>query len=265
MSSPFPGMDPYLEHPELWPEVHNRLIIAIADAVAPSLPAKYRVAIQKRTYLSEPADSVLVGIPDVSVLSKNLTHQSTPSTFTSSTVATAPRDRPLTVRMPMPVKMRESYLEITEVPTGAVVTVIEVLSPTNKRSQEGRRLYELKRQQVLASVTHLVEIDLLRGGKPLPIVGEMPSADYRISICRGDRRPLADLYTFTVREEIPSFTLPLDSPDAEPLLELQVLLNGVYERARYHLAVDYSREPVPRLQAEDAAWAEALLRDRGLR
>ena len=206
MSSPFPGMDPYLENPELWPEVHNRLIIAIADAVAPSLPAKYRVAIQKRTYLSEPEDSVLVGIPDVSVLLKKSTHHSTPSTLTS-TVAVAPRHQPLTVRMPMPVTVRESYLEITEVPTGAVVTVIEVLSPTNKRSKEGRRLYELKRQQVLASVTHLVEIDLLRGGKPLPIVGEMPSADYRILICRGDLRPLADLYTFTIREEIPSFTL----------------------------------------------------------
>ena len=148
MSSPFPGMDPYLENPELWPEVHNRLIIAIADAVAPSLPAKYRVAIQKRTYLSEPEDSVLVGIPDVSVLLKKSTHQSTPSTLTSSTVAVAPassacsypegldmlqtppRHQPLTVRMPMPVTVRESYLEITEVPTGAVVTVIEVLSVT---------------------------------------------------------------------------------------------------------------------------------------
>lgn len=100
---------------------------------------------------------------------------------------------------------------------------------------------------------------------PLPIVGEMPSADYRILICRGDRRPLAVLYTFTVRDEIPSFTLPLDSPDTEPQVDLQALLNGVYDRARYHLAVDYSREPVPRLKAKDAVWAEALLRDRGLR
>lgn len=104
------------------------------------------------------------------------------------------------------------------------------------------------------------------GGKPLPIVGEMPSADYRILILRGDRRPLAQLYTFTIREEIPSFTLPLDSPDTEPQVDLQALLNGVYERAaRYHLAVDYSREPVPRLKAEDAVWVEALLRDLGLR
>jgi hypothetical protein len=31
MPSPFPGMDPYLENPEFWPGVHNRLIVAIID------------------------------------------------------------------------------------------------------------------------------------------------------------------------------------------------------------------------------------------
>lgn len=68
MPSPFPGMNPYLEHPELWAEVHNRLIVAIADAIESDLSLKYRVKIEKRTYLSYGEESVLVGIPDLSVL-----------------------------------------------------------------------------------------------------------------------------------------------------------------------------------------------------
>lgn len=72
MPSPFPGMNPYLETPELWSEVHSRLIVAIADIIAVPLRPNYYVAIEKRTYLSEPDDSVLVGIPDVSIFKERL-------------------------------------------------------------------------------------------------------------------------------------------------------------------------------------------------
>lgn len=260
MSSPFPGMDPYLEHPELWPEVHNRLIVAIADAIAPPIRPKYRVAIEKRTYWSDTDDNVLVGIPDVAVTSKRSKTSQIPAT-----VAVASRREPITAIVPMPEEVREGYLEIREVATGKVVTVLEVLSPKNKRSGKGRSAYESKRQEVLGSVTHLVEIDLLRGGKSMPILGEVPATNYRILVSRGNRRPIAQLYAFSVREEIPSFPLPLNSGDAEPEVELQALLAGVYERAGFDLAVDYSGAPVPPLKGEDAVWALALLREQGLR
>jgi hypothetical protein len=96
-------------------------------------------------------------------------------------------------------------------------------------------------------------------------LGEVPPSDYRIVVSRGDRRPLAQLYGFSVRQVIPSFPLPLQSEDTEPLVDLQALLSGVYERARYNLAIDYSQEPVPPLKKEDAVWADALLREKGLR
>ena len=148
--------------------------------------------------------------------------------------------------------------------TAAVVTVVELLSPKNKRFGEGRQAYERKRQQVLASVTHLVEIDLLRGGQPLPILGDRKS-DYRILISRGDRRPSADLYAFGVRQEIPRFFLPLALGDVEPLVDLQTLLKGIYDRARYHLAVDYQKQTQPPLSEEDATWADVLMQEKGLR
>jgi hypothetical protein len=260
MSSPFPGMNPYLENPVFWSEVHNRLIVNLADSLAPLIPPQYRVAIEQRTYLSDESDSVLVGIPDVSVFSQNKETKPNSSTATFASTSEA-----VTVTMPVPENAKESYLEIREVATSYVVTALEILSPKNKRAGEGRKAYERKRKQVLATTTHLVEIDLLRGGKPMLFLGEVPPSDYRIVVSRSDRRPLAQLYGFRVREVIPSFPLPLQSEDAEPRVDLQVLLNGVYERARYNLAIDYSQEPVPPLKEEDAIWADTLLREKGLR
>lgn len=258
MPSPFPGVDPYLENSELWAEVHHRLITAIADAIAPSLRPKYRVAIEKRIYLSDVKNSDLVMIPDVTIFSNpNATQSQSTATLTS------PRE-PITVTLPIPEETREGYLEIREVGTGEVITVIEILSPKNKRAGVGRNLYENKRQQVLTSATHLVEIDLLRAGKPMPVESEI-QADYRILVSRSVRRPAAHLYAFTVRDEIPPFPLPLQSKDAEVQVELQTLLSGVYERAGFDLAVDYTQPAIPPLKGEDAAWADALLREKGLR
>lgn len=260
MSSPFPGMNPYLENPAFWSEVHNRLIVNLADALVSQIPPQYRVAIEQRTYLSDESDSVLVGIPDLAVFSQNPRAKQTSSTATVASTSEA-----VTVTMPVPENVKESYLEIREVATSYVVTAIEILSPKNKRAGEGRKAYERKRKQVLATTTHLVEIDLLRGGKPMLFLGEVPVSDYRIVVSRGDRRPLAQLYAFSVRQAILSFPLPLQSEDTEPPVDLQALINGLYERARYNLAIDYSQEPVPPLKEEDAVWVDALLREKGLR
>ncbi len=260
MYSPFPGMNPYLENSVFWSEVHHRLITAIADAVEPHIPPQYRVGIEQRTYLNDDSDSVLVGIPDVAVFSQQSATKKHSSTTTQVSTSEA-----ITVTMPMPENVTENYLEIREVGTGFVIAAIEILSPKNKRAGEGRKAYELKRRQVLASLTHLIEIDLLRNGKPMTILGEVPTTDYRIVVSRSESRPQAQLYGFSIHEKIPVFPLPLQSGDTEPILNLQALLNAVYSRARYYLAIDYTQEPVPSLKAEDAVWADTLLREQGLR
>jgi len=172
---------------------------------------------------------------------------------------------PLAVRVPVYDEIHEAYLEVREVGAEVVIAAIEILSPSNKRPGEGRRVYETKRERVLASVTHLIEIDLLRGGEPMRMSGDIARADYRILISRGDHRPRADLYAFGVRQPIPAFALPLQREDAEPRFDLQTLLAELYDRAGYDLAIDYRGEPVPPLSAEDAVWADALLRAQGLR
>jgi Protein of unknown function (DUF4058) len=254
MPSPFPGMDPYLESPAFWSEVHNRLIVAIADDLAPKLRPRYRVAIEQRIYLSS-ADETQLVVPDVAITQPAARPE-------NSGVATLspPAAQPISIALELPEEMRESYLEIREVATGRVVTVLEILSPKNKRRGEGRVAYERKRLQVLASATHFVEIDLLRRGRAFPLgqVAAQYNAQYYVLVARGDRRPNADLYPFTLRESLPSFLLPLAGADAAPVVPLQALFTGVYDRAGFDLAIDYGQPlPKPSLSAADAAWAEA--------
>jgi hypothetical protein len=93
----------------------------------------------------------------------------------------------------MPEDVHERYLEIRTVPEQQVITVIEIVSPSNKLSREGREQYESKRLKVLGSLTHLVEIDLLRAGQPLPM--KVPSRnDYRILVSRSQHRPSVEPY-----------------------------------------------------------------------
>ncbi len=155
----------------------------------------------------------------------------------------------------MRMEFREAYLEVREMATGEVVTAIEVLSPANKRQGKGREMYEEKRNRIFGSRTHLVEIDLLRGGEPMPVLGNDVEAHYRILVSRGDRRPYADLYLFNLPETIPTFPLPLRSGDTEPMIDLNQLLNHLYDRAGYDFVIDYQTEPILALaESEAAGW-----------
>ena len=258
MPSPFPGMNPYLEQPVFWSEFHNRLIVAISDALTPELRPKYYVAVETRTYLDDEADEeLLVGVPDALILS------STPAVsdpLPSSSIAVAIQSRPIQVTLPMPKAVRERYLEVREVGTDAVVTVVEVLSPKNKRKGQGRTAYEKKRQQVLKSLSHLVEIDLLRAGVPMAMRGSVSSSLYRILVSPEAIRPTANLYGFGLREMIPTFPLPLKPEDGDTIVDLQEILMGVYDRGSYDLRIDY-RQPVPppALSKVDQQWIDELL------
>lgn len=257
MPNPFPGMNPYLEAPGLWPDVHNRLIVSIADNLAPVLRPRYYVAIEERTYLVEPEDAACVGRADAAVVTR--------SAQPASVSVPLHESGGVTVEVALPDLVREAYLEVRAATDGRVVTVIEVLSPANKRSGEGRTLYLRKRLAVLGSLAHLVEIDLLRAGEPMPVRGWTGFSDYRMLISRSSQRPRALLIPFSVRQPIPRFAVPLDADVTEPEIDVGALLNVIYERAAFDLRIDYRREPDPPLIGDDAAWADELLRQSGLR
>ena len=261
MPSPFPGMNPYLEASQLWPDLHHRLITAIADLLAPQLEPKYIVAIERRVYEVVDETPLLVGLPDVMVQRSTTTPEQT-----NTNVATlSPPAQPITVTVPIPETVRQGYLEIRQVGNNQVITAIEILSPVNKRPGKGRETYEAKRQNVLTSLTHLVEIDLLRQWEPMPILEPNIQSHYRILVSRRQRRPLADLYAFNLQHSIPTFPLPLLAGDAEPVIDLKALLDLIYDRAVYRLQINYNNEPVPALTEEDATWADTLLTEQGNR
>lgn len=146
-----------------------------------------------------------------------------------------------------------------------MITTLEILSPKNKRSGVGRSTYERKRQQILASDTHFVEIDLLRGGTPMPLLGEFAPMSYYILVSRSHQRPLADLYPFNLREEIPLFSVPLMPDEPEPEVDLQTLFNSIYDRAGLDLVIDYAQPPIPALDKDDVDWVDVWLKEKGLR
>ena len=265
MPSPFPGMDPYLEHPDFWQETHHWLISAIAASLVPQIRPKYEVAIDKRIYeITDPndsnSDSLLVGIPDVAIK-----RQSNNPNIPTGSVATVSITLPTTVKVPAPEKIKQSYLEVREMATKQVVTAIEILSPVNKRSGEGRITYLKKRQSILGSLTNLVEIDLLRKWESMPILNNSIQSDYRILVSPSNRRPFAELYAFNLRDSLPIFPLPLREEDVEPIVNLPEIFGGIYDRAGYDYRIDYNREPVPSLSEEDRVWATQILQEKELR
>ncbi|MGD1806602.1 DUF4058 family protein [Dapis sp. BLCC M126] len=263
MPSPFPGMDPYLEHPDLWPGLHLFLISNLAQLLSPQLRPKYFVSVEVRMYEDNNTESLLVGLSDVSVLSKQ--SQTNESNYTESIVtATATSTKPITVTLPIPITIRQGYLEIQEVATKEVVTTIEILSPSNKRGGKGREMYLEKREKILDSLTNFIEIDLLRRGQRMPILNQNIQGNYRILVSRAKQRPRADLYAFNIQHKIPEFPLPLRPEDTEPIIDLQALLNNIYDVGSYDLKIDYTQKPVPELSENDATWAETWLRQQNL-
>jgi hypothetical protein len=261
MPSPFPGMDPYLEGGTIWRDLHHRLITAISDSLAPQVAPAYYVAIEERVTTVEVARGENVREPDAAIIPT----RPVPVPTGGVAVAEAPAATAIRVTLPRYETLREGYLEIRGVQNHVVVTAIEVLSPTNKLASAGRQEYEKKRRAVLSSVTSLIEIDLLRAGEPMRME-PLPTTDYRILVSRGWEHPDASLHAFSMREAIPAITVPLQWNEAEVSLSVGELLAQVYDRARYDLRVDYqATPPEPVLSAEDAAWMDALLREKGRR
>ncbi|MBW4445137.1 MAG: DUF4058 family protein [Plectolyngbya sp. WJT66-NPBG17] len=255
MPSPFPGMNPYLEQPSLWSEFHSRLIVELSNALIPSLRPKYYVGVETRTYTDDGDEELLVGIPDALVLSSTDTQVNR-----SAESEVAVKVRPTPIQLPMPVEVRERYLEVREVGTNTVIATIEILSPKNKRKGKGRTAYEKKRQRVLGSLTHLIEIDLLRANLPMPMMGTAEKVDYRIVVSRSMNRPTADLYGFSIREVIPNFPLPLKLEDAELMVDLQAVVDRIYDLGSYDVRIDY-RQPVPppALSKLDQQWLDEIV------
>ena len=258
MPSPFPGMDPYLENPS-WSSFHFSFSAEIARQLSPKLKPRYVVLAEERfvldvpdvvavTAASGPVDTVY---PDVGVVEAGKHNAA------EDAMAVAPA--PLQVATVMPERVPHVTIEIRDVAERELVTAIEVLSPTNKRG-EGHREYLAKREHILLSTAHLIEIDLLRAGRRVPMRQPLPPAPYFIFVSRSEKRPLTDVWPVVLSQSLPVVPVPLLPGDPDVALDLQAAFTAVYDLVGYDRLIDYTRLPETPLEGEAAAWAAERVR-----
>lgn len=271
MPSPFPGMDPYLEKPGLWRDVHLELISGIRFELNAQIQPKFYARVEERVYVEKGIDPERSRwVPDVIIVPQPERGQDPvrikigPVESEVGGVAVA---EPVTTMTWDEEEVHEAYLVIFERENREAVAVIEVVSPPNKaRGGPGRKSFERKRFEVMNSSCHWIEIDLLRGGTPFTsIPATYRPYEYFIHVSRHGQRPEGLVWPIRLSQRLPIIPIPLKSGDDDARLDLQAVLATAYDRARYDLEIDYRQEPNPPLEGEWAAWSDRWLREKGVR
>ncbi len=263
MPSPFPGMDPYLERPDLWQGFHNAFITYLRDTLQAGLPAGYVATLEVRVYLEHALEGPVGGaaqrVPDVEVLRER---------SPGGAAVLAPPE-PLAAErgfwVPDPfLERREAFITVRALDTEELVTTLELLSPSNKRPGPGRASYRARQESLLAGYVNLVEVDLLRGGEatvaaPAEGLARLPAHDYRYCVYRRHRPGGYQVIPFGLREPLSPLPVPLGAEDPEGVVDLQAVLGETYARGRFDWLLRRREMPEPALSPEDAAWARERL------
>jgi hypothetical protein len=247
-------MDPYLEAQGFWQDFHVRMIALTSEALASHLPDHYAALIEERISLVDLSGDAFFGFrPDLAIAHEE---RPRPRLAERGQVATL---EPVSVRLARKDldQIPERWIEIKRLPDLSLVTVIEILSPTNK-SGMGRTQYLHKRQQFLDQPVHLVEIDLLLGGFRLPMGAPLPSGDYFAILSRQEWREDSDVYAWSVRRPLPTIPIPLSKPDPDISLDIAHVVARAYEQGRYARLVNYAATVDLPLAEEDRAWVKDL-------
>jgi hypothetical protein len=269
MRSPFPGMDPYIEACGLWDDFHQALIAHIKDALAQSVPDHYVVRFGERSYVAL-VTSEEIGLPDRRSSQADVAIAFAPGKGPSSGPAAAAvaelpavgtEASPVSMRALIEMEFRESFVEVYELrPERRLVTTVEVLSPSNKRFKSpGRFRYCRKRQVHLEGGANLVEIDLLRGGRRMPMEDPWPESPYYVLVSRKPTAPQCTVWPAYCLRPLPEIPVPLFPPDADVPLALQPMIEAIYHRSRYALDIDYRQRCRPKLDPAHSQWLQEHL------
>ena len=268
MPSPFPGMDPWLESPRVFPDLHSTFVTFLRGELNRRLPPPFRAAIATRIYMEESERRIE---PDIDVLTpiNGWTGSSVRGAATSESVATL-----LEVpTQPLPSdEITETSIEVrTSDGSRRLVMSIEVLSPSNKTcGSNGRALYLAKQLELRSAGVNLVEIDLLRRGVHTTAVSSAEHrrlygrCDYHICYTRIERDNATFVVPIMLPQRLPVIPIPLTSDVPDAVADLQAVFERCYEDARYDLEVNYTTDCDPPLTPEQQAWAEGVLREKGI-
>jgi hypothetical protein len=260
MPSPFPGMDPYIERPEIWPDFHDRLITFIQEALQPQLRPRYIALGQDRLFVVESDRPIR---PDLA-----LVRTSSPKPAAGA-AATLEADAPAVFELRRE-EVRQTFIEIVEPAAGnRVVTAIEILSPDNKAGGTGRISYRRKREEYRAGGVNLIEIDLLRAGRPTVRVSPERLAalrpwHYLVAVRR--RRPSRqEVYPIPLARRLPRVAVPLAEEDRDAVLDLQAAFTRCWDVGPYPELLRYDGPPPGTLSPDEVRWCEDVLRQAGQR
>jgi Protein of unknown function (DUF4058) len=269
MPSPFPGMDPFLEHPAIFPGVHDRFLTYLSEALQAALPAPYFAEINERLWVE--SSERTIG-PDVDVLRGNPPGPGMNHGDGGVAVLAEPAE-PILITVPVE-EHRQTYLEIrAPLDDGErVVTTIEILSPTNKTpGPKGRTLYLAKQLEVLDSDTNLVEIDLLRGGMHTTAIplkrlrAKVPIFDYHVCVHAFDDLETFAIYAIRLAVRLPAIKVPLLPGDGSVTADLQAVFDRCYDTGPYRRRVRYEPSRIePPLSAEQLEWVTQILQTQGV-
>lgn len=265
MPSPFPGMDPYLEG-EMWQEFHQTLANAIRAQLLPRLAPRY-VALLAKRYVMQGADLGIVGLesPRVIYPDAHVVETREPAVLREGPPGTMVAEPAVELASPMMEEVPLSSVEIRDVAKRRLVTLIEILSPVNKRG-EGACEYNQRRLEILQTQTHLLEIDLLRQGERLVLEGQLPPAAYYVFLSRTNRRPRTEVWPIGLRDALPTVPVPLLRPDPDVPLDLQAAVRACFELVGYERLLDYTKPPPPPpLSEPETSWLADCLHRAGIR
>ncbi len=263
----FPGMDPYLENPAIFPGIHSRMVVYLADQIAPRIRPRYAASVGERVYVEAATErNAHAIIPDVWV------RQTIGRSEQNGGVAAAELpevDEPVILEA-QDLEIRQPFIEILDRESNMrVVTVIELISPSNKYAGAGRDSYVTKQRGVLCSDTHLVEIDLLRRGPHVVAIAEFLTAgrydyDYLVCVHRAHARRF-EVYPRSIRQALPCIRIPLAGNDPDVGLDIRAALEQAYDAGSYDQRIDYSQPCQPPLSADVEVWVRQLVdRSKGI-
>ena len=260
--NPFPGMNPYIEQPRFWRGFHNKFIALLEDKLNEILPPGFAANSEERITVIPPGQSFY---PDVPEPWRTMPPQ-------AGGTATLEPDTQHGVLVAIPETNSEMFIEISSVNDWEqVITVIEILSPTNKaEGREGFREYYTKQQALLQSQTSLVEIDLLRAGAhsvaaPFNLLKRRGNWDHIVSVHRYWQSYHFEFWLNLLSNPLPTISIPLLEGMEDTQIALQPIVDYLYERGPYPTLIKYNQPPPVPLREEQSAWMDVLLREKGLR
>ena len=257
MPSPFPGIDPYLESQGCWEDFHPTYIGYLRREISRQLPSSYVARIDERMRVMElPGGEIRQFLPDVAVSRRGQEPASSVPAVSALTL------EPEVIPLRYLDEFHEGYIEIFHLPEHRLVTVIEILSPSNKTGN-GRVDYLTKRNTLINQEVHIVEIDYLVGRR-LPMKRALPAGDYFAFVARAERRPDCDVFAWPIRRALPTIPIPLLAPDPDILIDLGPIYASVYQEANYDRTINYKTPLTLPLAPEDLGWAEGIAKGESL-